>query len=129
MLRSSVRFADGHVKSLVHRVFALVFFHQPLLLLLPQENPLLACQPSTEVVLGTFSHVAAVVLPFELGSGVPELLPIPFDMGAAELIGGIIPIEYIAIRLGSLNIFGSMPMLARTLGSIPIMLAIIFGSG
>merc|ERR1712066_378632 len=53
----------------------------------------------------------------------------PFDMGAAELIGGIIPIEYIAIRLGSLNIFGSMPMLARTLGSIPIMLAIILGSG
>merc|ERR1719175_124637 len=70
----------------------------------------------------------AVVFPFELGSGVPELLPMPLDMGAAELIGGIIPIEYMAIRLGSLNILGSMPMLASTFGSIPIML-IILGSG
>merc|ERR1711936_288215 len=61
MLRSPVRFADGQVKPLVQRVFALVFFHQTLLLL-PQENPLLACQPSTEVVLGTFSDVAVVVL-------------------------------------------------------------------
>merc|ERR1719339_539001 len=33
-----------------------------------------------------------------------------------------------AIRLGSLNILGSMPMLASTFGSIPIML-IILGSG
>merc|ERR1712027_166613 len=36
--------------------------------------------------------------------------------------------EYMAIRLGSLNILGSMPMLASTFGSIPIML-IILGSG
>merc|ERR1719273_1273341 len=52
----------------------------------------------------------------------------PLDMGAAELMGGIIPMEYMAIRLGSLNILGSMPMLASTLGSMPIML-IILGSG
>merc|ERR1712242_493179 len=45
-------------------------------------------------------------------------------------MGGIIPgipIAYIAIRLGSLIILGSIPMLASILGSIP-MLANIFGS-
>merc|ERR1719266_1843015 len=43
-------------------------------------------------------------------------------------MGGIMPMEYIAIRLGSLNIFGSMPMLAIILGSIAPMEAICFGS-
>merc|ERR1712128_240418 len=66
-------------------------------------------------------------LPFELGSGVPEL-PMPLVILEPEVIGGIIPgipMAYIAIRLGSLIILGSIPILASILGSMP---AIILGS-
>merc|ERR1712020_579068 len=40
-------------------------------------------------------------------------------MGAAELIGGIIPIEYIAIRLGYLTFLGQCPCWQELWGPSP----------
>ena len=58
------------------------------------------------------SILLAEIFPFEISSGVPQL-PMPFVIAEPEVIGGIIlgiSILYIATRLGSLNIFCSVPI-------------------
>ena len=57
-------------------------------------------------------NLLAEIFPFEISSGVPQL-PMPFVIAEPEVIGGIIlgiSILYIAIRLGLLNIFCSVPI-------------------
>ena len=65
-----------------------------------------------ENISSSYSILLAEIFPFEISSGVPQL-PMPFVMAEPEVIGGIIlgiSILYIAMRLGLLNIFCSVPI-------------------